>query len=192
MKTNEIDCVGVPEHDRGYSMALRSGGRFFLTDPSAADILIEDIAGSLSKLCRFTGHLTAFYSVAQHSVIVSHLVPPRDSMWGLLHDASEAFIGDIGRPLKLVMEHASPGVLIEIENRIHRAIAERFGLPWPMPHSIKIADNIALATERRDLLPFSTFEWPNMPDPCGEKIEPWLPITAEAVFLDRFIEISGR
>lgn len=128
---------------------LTATGRYFdFTRPTRDMIDIDDIAIALSRMPRFTGHTTTFYSVAQHSVLVAHVVPEEYALQGLLHDATEAYMGDMSTPLKqLVPEYKA------IENRVERAICERFGLPFPLHPSIKAADLRMLVTERRDLMP---------------------------------------
>lgn len=117
---------------------------FYPYNPMTEDIRIADIAESLSKICRFNGHCNGFYSVAQHSVIVSQSVPAKDALWGLLHDASEAYIHDISRPLKSSSIFAPYKML---EEHIMSLIARRFHLPGTMPQSVKEADEIALHNE---------------------------------------------
>ena len=81
-------------------MVTYTGKEFYPLDPNPADIDIKDIAHALSNCCRFAGHIKSFYSVAQHSVIVSELCEPENALAGLLHDASEAYLSDIARPVK--------------------------------------------------------------------------------------------
>ena len=83
-----------------------SGLRFWPLDPNPEKILIADIAHALAHQCRFGGHASKFYSVAEHSVHVSKLCLPEHALWGLLHDASEAYLVDLPRPLKLLPEFA--------------------------------------------------------------------------------------
>ena len=80
-----------------------TGRRVHIADPLPDEIDIEDIAHGLSHVCRFAGHVPLYYSVAQHSLLVSELLDERTAMWGLLHDASEAYLHDLTRPLKRVM-----------------------------------------------------------------------------------------
>jgi len=111
------------------------------------DIDIRDILHSLSRICRYQGHCPAFYSVAQHSVLVAETLQrlkcsEDEIKWGLLHDASEAYITDIPTPLKRRLPRIKGAEL-----RVMRVIADRFGLSWPAPEIIKRADLTALATE---------------------------------------------
>lgn len=182
-----MDKTGVVDHGIGPGIQVRSGGWLWFLDPRPEDIVLSDIAGALSKLCRYTGHTTEFYSVAQHSVMASKLVPKRLALAALLHDAAEAYIGDVSRPLKTLFETKAPGVLREIENRIHSAVNEAFGIRLNASDKsiIKAADNVALATEKRDLLPGDTI-WPGMPEPLEQQIEPLEPHKAEAQFMRRY------
>lgn len=157
-----------------------SGVQFYPFDPRPEDIRIEDIAHHLSMICRFGGAIRTFYSVGQHSVLVSHAVPEEFALWGLLHDASEAYLGDMVRPLKVGMP-----AYRDVEHRVMSVIAERFGLSWPEPPEIKIADNNLLATERRDLLPHQ-LRWTESGTPLANPITPWSSDGAELVFLQRF------
>jgi len=127
-----------------------SGGRFWPLDPRPEEIHIEDIAHALSMQCRFGGHCEEFYSVAQHCVEVSFRVPLEDAAWGLLHDAAEAYLVDLPRPVKYwsIIGRAYR----EAERRLMTAICERFGLPSREPDSVRMADEIMLMTEKRDLM----------------------------------------
>jgi hypothetical protein len=184
--------LNVDSAKAGVGIEMVNGERIILLDPKPAVIHPEVLAHSLANLCRWTGHPKRFFSVAQHCIIVSKIVPPEFAMQGLLHDASEAFIGDINRPLKLVFEHFAPGVLHDIEENIHKAIAKRFGSGFPHDPSIKVADNISLATERRDLLADSDEEWIGLPDPLEKPIQPMGPRAAKNAWLNRFYELGGE
>jgi hypothetical protein len=110
------------------------------------DVCIEDIAHALSNIVRFTGHAKAPYTVAQHSVMVS-MLSGEHALCGLLHDATEAYLGDVSSPLKSLLPDYR-----EAEERAHKVIAGAFGLPYPLPREVKDADRQALLIEKRDLL----------------------------------------
>lgn len=107
---------------------------------------IEDIAAGLAKQCRYNGQFRGWYSVAQHSVILSYLVEPAHAKEAMLHDASEAFIGDMIRPVKNILPDFR-----EIENRIQKAIHTAHGLPFPISDHVKDFDNRLLVTEMKHL-----------------------------------------
>lgn len=169
-----------------------TGKRFCLDpidQPVPDEIDIEDIAHALAHLCRWTGHTRGFYSVAQHSVLVSEIVPPSLVLEGLLHDAAEAYLGDVSRPLKaLVPEYRA------LEARLEHAIAVRFGLRFPWPDAVKEADARVLITERRDLLRNTKeTEWGgSWPEPLVTTIVPWTPEASKEQFLRRFGEWVDR
>ena len=99
------------------------------------DIDLEDIAHALSMTCRFGGHCKSFYSVAEHSVLVSERCPPEVRLDGLLHDAAEAYLGDIPSPLKRKLP-----AFEEAELNLFEILAERFGIAFPIPESVQAAD----------------------------------------------------
>lgn len=132
----------------------QSGQQFDLLRPTASMIKPVDIAHALSRLCRFNGHTRAHYSVAQHSLIVASLVPVEHQLVALLHDATEAYIGDMTRPLKAVMPEYQ-----YVEHQIWLAVCDRFDIQIDLPACVKEADMVALATERRDLMPEHPGEW---------------------------------
>jgi hypothetical protein len=159
--------------------------------PSADEIDIEDVAHSLSLTCRFVGHTDGFYSVAQHSVLVSELVPAQDSLWGLLHDASEAYLCDLPAPIK---RDPAMAIYRTAEDRLMVCIAHKFGLPPEMPKSVIAADKLALATEFRDVTTVDDPDW--IVEECGiaplpdYTIFPWPPGVAEVRFLHRFWDFA--
>lgn len=162
-----------------------SGVHFNLTDPQPDTIRIEDIAHALSQINRFTGHTHRPYSVAQHSLQASYIVPPQFALEALLHDAHEAYTGDVSAPLKSLLPDYRA-----LEDRIEAAVRRRFGLPDTMSPEVKRADMIMLATERRDVLKDDGTPWP-----CLEGIEPvrilyyedWLPAAVRSAFIQRFV-----
>lgn len=171
-----------------------TGRAYWPTDPRAADICIEDSACAMSLLCRFGGHCREFYSVAQHSVLVSHYCHTADAMWGLLHDASEAYILDIPRPLK---RSQLMGGYRGLETLWMVAVCERFGLQFDMPESVAAADEVLLATELRDLMPQRRVLYVDDPgEPrFGSLANPIAPMEsrdAEREFLARFRELTAK
>lgn len=162
-----------------------------LANPKPETIGIGAIAHALSNLCRFTGHVSEFYSVAQHSLMVSLVVPEEMAREGLFHDAQEAYIGDVSTPLKQLL----PGYR-DIEEMFESAIAERFGLRWTPEarQGVKRADRIMLATERRDLLGKMgcDTEWAILKDiaPLREVLRPMSPEHAKRAFLERARELG--
>lgn len=168
------------------TIMTQSGRYFSFTDATPDDIHIEDIAHALSHLCRFTGHTREFYSVAQHSVLVSYRVPQGMALEGLLHDATEAYVGDVSRPLKMLLPEYQ-----KIEAFVWSLIAKRFGISEKLPPRIKEVDNILLFTERRDLMPRNLkaqdeWAWGSNIETLENRIAPWAPAAAKKIFLDHF------
>lgn len=221
---------------RGLNQTTASGKPFWVADPRPEDVRIEDIAAQLSRICRFGGALKdgyyedwsmgidagtwvhfETYSVAQHCVLVSHNVPPAYALEGLLHDAAEAYIGDMIKPIKsqlvpdwevidvglsfagVPIDLIAPAVGIlktlvpdykRMEKRVDAAIRARFGLPVEESEFIKVADYRAVLTEHRDLQNHDGTDWgeAKLP-PFDEQIIPVLPSVARQMFLDRFNEL---
>jgi hypothetical protein len=169
----------------GPTILLHSGEYFDFVEPHKSAFTIDDIAHGLSNVCRFAGQSERFYSVAEHSIYVSQIVPPRDALAALMHDAAEAFIGDVSKPLKgLLPEYKA------IEDRVEAAIFERFNIPLPLPKSVKWADITMLATEKFHVMR-NHDDWDYT---AGRKmidmnIECWLPSVAKHQFLCRFNEL---
>ena len=164
-------------------------------DPDPEQLDPGDIARALANQCRFGGHSRAFYSVAQHSVIVSRLVEERggdaeDVFAALMHDASEAYLGDMPHPLK----HRSPlgAAFKEAEQHLEDAIRARFGIRADVPE-IKRADRALLATERR-AFSAESWHWPELEgvEPLDLELEAWSPDRAAEEFAARFAELAAR
>lgn len=117
-------------------------------DPKSELIRIEDIAHALSLQCRFGGHIRKRWTVAQHSLMVSDILHPSYRLHGLLHDAAEAYLVDLPRPIKHAPEMS---FYLAVEAKIEAVIAERFCLAFPMPSVIKRADQAILGAEARAL-----------------------------------------
>jgi hypothetical protein len=157
-----------------------SGRKFYPLDPRPEDVAIEDIAHALANTCRYAGHSLCFYSVAEHAVQVSLHVPPQHALWGLLHDAAEAYTADIPRPLKPFLFGWK-----EIEARVMRAVCDHFGLPHAEPPEVKAVDAGILADEK-----FAVMEdgpaWGSIGAPIGAEIRGLSPMEAKIAFLARF------
>jgi hypothetical protein len=153
-----------------------SGIAFDLRNPQPAMLRLEDIIHSLSLMNRFNGAALFPYSVAQHSLHVAELLPPELRLEGLLHDAAEAYIGDMVSPLKQVMPEYKA-----VEARISAVVAEVFGLTYPEPAAVKQADLAVLAAEREQVLGPSYGPWfKDFPEPAPITIHPcdWLEVKA--------------
>lgn len=163
--------------------------------PTVDMVNIASIARALSNQCRFNGHVREFFSVAQHCVMVSMFCDEIDALWGLLHDASEAYIVDIPRPLKR-SEHFSGYMLLEAG--VMAVVCEKFGLPKLMPESVVVADDLILQWEFRDnLQPKITEIFTELKGALDDNYAPLQYLTpkeAEREFLHRFYTLtrSGR
>lgn len=167
-------------------MCTSTGIRFWYNAFKPEDFNLTDIAHALSNICRFTGHSRVFYSVAQHSVLVSRLCEPKNKVAGLLHDAAEAYIGDINHPLKSYLDGIK-----KLERQIAEAIFLQFGIKYWDRLDVFRADKIMLATENRDLMPTSD-GWYLPEPPMEAKIEPLMPVEAEALFWEEYAVLGGR
>ncbi len=172
-----------------------TGRKFSPLNPRPEDVDIRDIAHALAMKCRFNGHCSPFYSIAEHSVRVSWFLEqqgPPHALWGLMHDAAEAYLPDLGGPIKKHF-HLHDGPHTETfdhaENRLLAAIATALKFEPIHYESIREADLTLLITEARDLLGPPPEPW-NMPQtPLESRIDPWPPAAAEKAFLERFEEL---
>jgi 5'-deoxynucleotidase YfbR-like HD superfamily hydrolase len=178
--------------NRGATITLHSGGYFDFIDPQPDMIRIDDIAWGLSNCCRFSGQCLEFYSVAQHSVYVSRLLfeSPKDNLdafAGLMHDAAEAYTGDMVSPLKQLC----PDFKL-IEKRIEAAVMARFGLPAAMSPAVKLADIRMVRTEQRDITTGKGDDWNGLDayEPAPWKITPWPPLHAYHRFMEEFTDLA--
>lgn len=190
----------------------RSGVKFHILDPRPEDFRIEDIAHALSHACRFGGHVCRFYCVAEHSVRMARFIAktmgyrpewpefratlgpsnrilrPGDYVYAaLMHDASEAYLGDLPRPIKHLPEFA---FYREHEDRLMRHIASRFRFEYPVPPIIKAADDAHMASEARDLMSPVTKNWHLKYDLLPGRVKPWSPRKAKREFMSLFYQVN--
>jgi 5'-deoxynucleotidase YfbR-like HD superfamily hydrolase len=155
-------------------------------DPRASEVAIEDIAHSLSMQCRYAGHCLRFYSVAEHSVLLARYFRQRGApvvtqLWALLHDASEAYLVDVPRPVKPYLDGYR-----QVEASVMAAICERFGLPHRMPAEVHEADAAIIGNERGNLAP-CVAEWDGeFSGLTGVYLRNWQPHVAELEFTAEF------
>lgn len=171
-----------------YWIQTYCGRRFDFNHIRTEDISIIDIASALSKLCRFNGHCTEFYSVAEHSLYVSSLLPKELRLEGLLHDAAEAYTGDLTKPLKC---HPTLRLKLKaIENWIELAIASVFNLKYPFSLLIHKADMALLADEYEQIMTHSEHLWHLSEPPAGIRLKLLTHEEARAFFMDEFMRLK--
>lgn len=144
---------------KGDWIQMQNGKPFWPLDPRLDEITIEDIAHSLSLQCRWNGHCREFYSVAQHCVLVAQEaqeIEPRAALWGLMHDATEAYLTDVPRPLKPLLKGYK-----EAEDNLALAIIDKFNIPFDeaIADAVHQADGIQLFLERNELLDDPVIPW---------------------------------
>jgi uncharacterized protein len=170
----------------GATIITASGRYFDFLDPKPEQIHIGDIAWALSQICRFGGQSLEFYSVAQHSILVSELVPDEYKFAALLHDAAEAYVGDMVGPLKKLIPDFKT-----IEKRCEAVIFQKFGVTMPLDPCIKHADLRMLRTEQRDLTAGSSDNWNGLDqfEPT-QKIIPMTQRDAASAFMEAFYRLA--
>ncbi len=164
-------------------------------DPDPDQIDLGDIARALANQCRFGGHCRAFYSVAQHCVVVSELIEAEggsasDALGALMHDAAEAYLGDLPHPIKHRSELGA--AFREAEKPLDAVIRDRFSLSGDAA-AIKRIDRALLATERRTFSA-ETWHWPELEgvEPLELELRAWTADEAAEAFLRRFEELDAR
>jgi len=164
-------------------------------DPDLGQLDAGDIARALANQCRFGGHSRVFYSVAQHSVIVSRLVEERggdaeDVFAALMHDATEAYLGDMPHPIK--HRSALGAAFRQAEDQLEEALRDRFRIKADVPE-IKRADRALLATERR-AFSAESWHWPELEgvEPLDLELTAWPPDEAARAFAERYAELDAR
>ena len=159
------------------------GKLFDYRAPEQHTFCIDEIAHALSNLCRFTGHTRSFYSVAQHSVLVCDLAPPEHKLEALLHDAHEAYVGDVNSPLKQLLP-----MYRQVEQRAEAALRRAFGLPAAKSTAVKYFDLSAYQIERFVLMPWGD-DAPGEDPPHPYPLHPLQPRDARDLFLSRWQEV---
>jgi hypothetical protein len=173
-----------------------TGRKFYPLCPRSQDVCIEDIAHALALECRYTGHCREFFSVAQHSVMVSEMLSGEAAIWGLLHDAAEAYLCDLAKPIKWAFQVINSNwggtcSFAMAESRILLEVAKAFNLDPMIPECVHGADLRCLEWERRQLMGAPPEEWATAKywDGTTTPIECWGPLTAEWKFLCRWNEL---
>lgn len=177
----------------GPYIELISGKKFYFLNPQEEDFVIEDIAHALSNTCRYTGHCSRFYSVAEHSVLVSRLLQTTGlELDGLLHDSAEAYLPDVASPVKQYLPDYN-----KLEDSLMLVIAKRFGIEYPLHPAVKHCDRVMLSTEAHYLIPsqgktWDMWGWPESRPKIEAGIRPSCvePKVAKTLFLDRFYELT--
>lgn len=169
-------------------MQTFTGRAFWPLDPRAEEVDPLDIAHSLAHQCRYGGHTSRHYSVAEHCVLVSYSVPPEDALAGLLHDATEAYVTDVPRPVKRHLTDYPA-----IEEGVWLVIAERFGVSDVLPDSVHEADNRILLNERDALMAPAPISWGvDHLKPLDVVVRGWTAAEAESRYLSRLYELLER
>jgi hypothetical protein len=167
-----------------------TGKKFYVLDPHVDDISLVDIAHALSMSCRYTGHCREFYSVAEHSVHVSNMLEAAEydkeiCMWGLLHDASEAYLADIASPVKPHLSNYK-----QLEKSVMEEICKKFSLPIDMPEVVHYYDMEMLRVEAQALMPSKGLDWQinkeRLNPVTSWKLNCYTPQQAKLAFLERF------
>ena len=170
-----------------------TGIMFDLLNPTIDMIDVRDIAHAGSQLCRFTGHTKFLYSIAQHELLGSYLVPEENALEFLLHDASESYLNDMSRPLKHMTECGD--YYRPIEERIQVLVRQKFGLPIVQSPIIHEVDNAMLLAEKEQLMGKARWSAESMAacqvygSSATVTIHELLPREVESQFLNRFIEL---
>lgn len=163
-----------------------TGQAIDFVEPDLTNFSIVDVAHSLSHICRYTGHSRLHYSVAEHSVHCSYMAEPGDELEALMHDAVESIVGDVAKPLKVLL----PAYQV-IEDRMDRAVRKRFGLLPHIPPPVKMVDVRMLATEAPQAMGEPPKSWGlESITPFDLKLKYWSPFIAKHKFLDRYKELT--
>ncbi len=186
------DVTALQETVSSYAagwMQTFSGKKFTPLTPKLEDIHFIDIAAPLARVCRYSGHCLRFYSVAEHCVLASRIAPDQLRLTMLMHDASEAYLTDMPRPIKGHIKG-----YYEAEEKLAAMIAERFGTIHPLPEEVKRIDAAMLDDERRQNMAHMDVEpkdWGNVVKGPGTKLQFWDPDRAQSEFITAFYQYGG-
>lgn len=169
-----------------------SGIKFDFLEPTPEQISIVDIAHSLGMQCRYTGHCNRFYSIAEHSLLVSDLCPDEYKLYGLLHDSSEAYLTDVASPVKPFLQNYKM-----MECKVMNAIVEKYDLSDHFPEEVHLADMRALQIEIRQLMHSRGEGWSinkvlTDEPPKVPPVKCYTPAEATMKFLERFYELTSK
>lgn len=186
------DALPWPDPAPPFAIRLGSGAMFDFAAEGPREFNVLDAAHALGKICRFTGQCWRFYSVAEHSVLVSRMVAPEHALAGLLHDAHEAFVGDVAAPLKALLADYRA-----LEDRIAAEVRIAAGLPPNLPPEVDAADKALLAFEMAELFGASAMVPRGALDAAlaaypRPRIDGWEPALAAKNFMLRFVELVRR
>jgi len=184
---------------RRASISTFTGREFFPLDPRAEDVDPIDVAHALALKCRYTGHCMIFYSVAEHCVLMSDYLldrglGPRGALYGLIHDAGEAYLPDVASPIKALIAGFK-----DSETRVLMAICERFGLEFPFPRDVeslvKALDVEMFLLERETIMkraPWWRGRGPDRGLAEAVRVEGWSPERAELEWMRRYMSLAER
>lgn len=182
-----VNYSALTDNRWGECIITVSGKRIFFNEPEKNEYDIGDIAHGLSHVCRWAGHTRTMMTVAQHSCIVADLLwlDKEIALQGLMHDAAEAYLGDVTNPLKSMLPDYQ-----KIEQEFDKALANSFNYSVPFHSLVKHADRMALAQECRDL--FNGFVTSlELPDPPDKPLVCWAPHMAREQFMYRYFTLRG-
>ena len=195
--SSDVTDEKVPH--RRPSISTFTGREFFPLDPRTEDVDPVDVAHALALKCRYTGHCKIFYSVAEHCVLMSDYLldrgtGARGALYGLVHDAAEAYLPDVASPIKPLV----PGFK-DTETRVLMAICQRFGLDFPFPRDVetlvKALDVEMFLLEREAIMQHAPWWRGRGPDRgLAEvvRVEGWAPERAELEWMRRFVTLTRQ
>jgi hypothetical protein len=190
---DRVDAYYDAQRREGDFTETYTGVRFYACDPRPYEVVLEDIAHALSMLCRFGGHASQFYSVAQHSAITAFLLnhngeSPFVQLLGLAHDFTEAYIADLPTPLKRNLPE-----YVAIENPLFDVIWQSFGLRMPTAeeHAKVKAVDTALMQYEACRLGLNKTEWAT-DQPFGNVLVPESPLDFKPIIITLFNDIYAE